>query len=405
MSLNSQKPESPGAEKYLSLIIYLLVGWYLLLCTQHYFNQRPLWNDEACVFQSVKTFTPRQMFGEQLKALQVFPRAYLFFIQRISEPFGFSLLSLRFLSFVAMMCAFFIWLRLAQYELRNKLEYLTFVLSWGASALLIYYSAELKQYSMDVLAAAVFLSFLYNQQRLEKDMKTGHYALICALLPALGMFSYTAFLFMFFPLYNLMYSARANPKVIKCVIVYVISFVVFLFLSYCFDMRLRPVSIVTEGFGDYFVSFESMGEFFKTFGEGLTNLFSRWFAERPRIIKKIAIFFVSFGTIDLFYAFFANIKKDKFYFKSLNTIALILFGELFVLGALKKYPFVVPRTVLFYCPIVLYLTVRGIKNLQYIHRYLYRTVHGLYIVFLSVVSISLARLIFGGDLGGMPKLW
>jgi hypothetical protein len=387
------------------LIIIVIICWYLLLCVVHYLNQRPLWNDEQCVLQSVETFTAKQVFSERLLAIQVFPRFYLFLIQKVSQPFDFHLLSLRFLPFVSMVCAFLLWLKLATYEIKNKFEYLTFALSWAASVPLIYYAAELKQYSMDVLTAALFIMFLYHQKELEESPKNWLYALILILLPSLGMLSYTAFLFMVFPLYNLIVSSKTNGSNIRFIILYGFSFLIFVLLSYFFDMRLRPTVDVTEGFGDYFISFESFGEFFKTLGEGIANLFSRWFAESPRIVKKIAIYFVTFGLINLFYSFFKNIKKDRYFLQSLNTIALVVFIELFILGALKKYPFTVPRTSLFFCPIVLYLTITGIANIRNLNKYAYGAIHGLYFIFLSIISVSIARLIFTGDLGAIPKIW
>lgn len=384
--------------------------WYFLLCWTHYFNQRPLWNDEECVFNSVRQLTGMRMFREELLNLQVFPRVYLFLIQTISRPFDFHLLSLRLIPFIAMTGAFLIWLRLAAYELKNRWDYLTFVLSWAGSALMIYYAAELKPYSMDVLTAAVFLFFLYHQERWERSENSRRYEGFLIFLPLLGLLSYTAFLFTIFPLYNLIFGRREGSAVssgrrLRYVLIYTASLAAALLFSYLCDIRLRPVGAVTEGFADYFISFSSVGDFFKTLGEGLTNLFSRWFAERPRIIKKTAIFFVSLGLIRLFTGFFTNFKKDGFTFRSVNTIALILFAELFVLASLKKYPLGVPRTVLFYCPIVLYLTVRGIRDLQVIHRWIYRAVNGLYWAFLIAVSAGLARLVFSGDLGGIPKLW
>ena len=185
-----------------------------------------------------------------------------------------------------MIGGFLLWLKLAKYEMRNKLEYLTFVLSWPASALLIYYSAELKQYSMDVFIGAIFLLFLYNQQRLQENKNIKLYVLLLIVLPALGLFSYTAFLFMALPFYNLIIYAMRDRSCLRFLIIYGASLMCFISVAYFFDMRLRPQAIVTEGFNDYFISFESAPEFFKTLGEGTNNIFSRWFAEKPKIIKK-----------------------------------------------------------------------------------------------------------------------
>jgi hypothetical protein len=178
-----------------------------------------------------------------------------------------------------------------------------------------------------------------------------------------------------------------------------------LVLAYFFDFRLRNIKVVTEGFGDYFISLSSFGDFFKTFGEGTMNLFARWFAERPRIVKKTAVFFAVFGLLRLFYGFWGQFKKEGFKFQSIQTTAFGLFLGLVFLGVLKKYPFIVPRTAMFFCPFVLFLILRGINDLSRIHPALRVIVHSLYVIFLSVVSIALSCQKFAGDLGAMPQLW
>jgi len=146
-------------------------------------------------------------------------------------------------------------------------------------------------------------------------------------------------------------------------------------------------------------------EFLKTFGEGTMNLFSRWFVERPKIIKIIGIDFVTFGLIYMFYGFFAYIRKGKYLLVSLKTIAFVLFLELFVTGVLKKYPFTVPRTSLFFCPIVFFLTIQGIVFVKNLNIYFYRFIHGLYFVYLFFLIIALSGIALSGELSFRPVLW
>jgi hypothetical protein len=143
------------SKKISSWLIAFVIIWYVSLCVANYFAQRPLWNDEHWVFQSVKDFSPREMFRRTLVQDQTFPRVPLFLIQQISKPFDSHLLALRFLSFISMLAGFFLWVKIAGQQMKEKKEYLTFLLSWCASVPLVYYSAELKQYSMDVFVAAV----------------------------------------------------------------------------------------------------------------------------------------------------------------------------------------------------------------------------------------------------------
>ena len=401
---NPWPPES-SKERCLRGMTTIAIGWYLLLCVLHLFSLRPLWNDEECVFKSVEAFSPKDFFTKLLLAFQVFPRVYLFLIQQISKPFHFHLLMVRLPSFLCMVGAFFVWLKIASYEFKNRLHYLTFVLCWGASAVLIYYAAELKPYSMDVLVGALFILFLYRQEELEKNQTALKYSLILTALPALVLFSYPAYVFVFLPLYNLLLPRKKAKGQLLFLMIYTGSLLTFGLFSYYFDVRLRPVEALTDGFHDYFISFASTGEFFKTLGEGTMNLLSRWFVERPKILKQIGVFFVSLGFFRMFLGFFQNIGKDHYRVRSIHTLALVIFAELFLLGALKKYPFTVPRTSLFFCPIVLFLTVKGIDGTKNLNAFFHRLLNGAFLFYLFLVSIGISVFVFRGELTFRPVLW
>lgn len=392
--------------KYLLRSAFLFVAlWYIYACAVHYLEQRSLWNDELAVLDSIRSFKPGDFFTRQLLTDQVFPHFYLFCIQSFAKPFGNSILSLRFFPFVCMMTAFLLWLRVARRELKEPLEYLTFIICWAASAPLIYYSAELKQYSMDVLVCVVFMTFLYAQCDLRSRFGDWQYMLILALLPASVMFSYPAYFFLIFPLWNLAAAACRDRSQIKFLLIYMCSLAVFVGCSYLFDMRFRPVDVVTNGFNDYFISTSSVKDFFQTFGEAINNIFSRWFVELPKGFRMAARFFMLFGLVNLFAAFFKNIAKSGWKFVSVHTVALVVFFELLVAGILHKYPIGVPRTVLFFCPVLLLLTVQGICALKSFNRYAYYAVHGAFLIYLSMVAIGLLGLILNRPIDAIPTIW
>jgi hypothetical protein len=390
--------------KIFSLAIFIIAIWYIFLCSLHLGYQRPLWNDEEAVFRSVETYSVQQMFSEPLLASQVFPRVYLFLIQQFSRLFDFSLLSLRLPSFICMIAAFFLWLKNASYGIKDRWQYLAFVCSWPASGLMLYYSAELKQYSMDTLLVAIFILFLYHQKSLQKK-GGGRYMLFLILLPALGMFSYPAFIAAMLPLCNLILSSWREKESRKYLCVYGLSLLIFMITAYCFDMRMRSADVVTRGYSDYFISFASFGEFFRSLGEGVNNLFSRWFVEYPKFFKPIARIFIGWGLIYMFYGFFIERKKEQGYLRSLETIAFVLFLGMFIIGCLRKYPFTVPRTSLFYAPVVLYMTAKGIGLAAKVHPYFYRFIMGIYFVFLGFLIVMQSHLTFFGKLTFYPTLW
>jgi hypothetical protein len=388
-------------QKAISIGIIFLISWYLVICCVSYAHQRPLWNDEAAVFLSVDQLEPIDFFTRELVGGQIFPRAYLFSIQQISRPFNLSLLSLRFLSFVFMLSAFFCWMHIISQEFKNRFHYLTYILAWCASAALIFYSAELKQYSMDVLSSGLFMLFLYYQPNLEKEGNRRKYNCLLALLPALIFFSYTSFFFFIFPLYNLFLSQKDNKSLRSSMATYVVSLAVCSIVVYLFDMRLRTV----HGYNDYFIYLTSFGDFFKTWGEGTSNLFARCLVERPRIVKKIVLGFFVFGVINMFVSFFSNIKKENYRMHSIKVIALVVYLELFIMGCLKKYPFSVPRTSLFFSPMVLFLTIDGIALTKKIHPLLYKVVFTAFFLLLLFIAVQVGWLFAHGEIWSMPKIW
>jgi len=390
--------------KKFSFLIFAIAGWYIFLCSLHLFQQRPLWNDEAVVFQSIERYSAKQIFGGPLMVSQVFPRLYLYTVQQFSKVFDFSLWSLRLPSFICMITAFFLWLKIARKNFKDKWQYLAFVASWPASGMLLYYSAELKQYSMDVLVTALFVLFLCHQKNWHQQ-KSSRYVMMLIGLPALGLFSYPGFFCATLVLYNLLLYSLKDRRSIKYLGVYLASLAVFFSVSYFFDMRFREADIYSKILADHFIHFSSVGGFFTSFGEGVNNLFSRWFIERPKFFKPLARIFVGFGLIYLFYGFFKNRKQERGLLHSLELIAPALFAVMFIVGCLQKYPFSVPRTSLFYAPIVLYLTARGIGLAGVVHQYFYRFVLGLYFVFLGFLIVMQSILAFWGRLSFFPTLW
>ncbi len=112
-----------------------------------------------------------------------------------------------------------------------------------------------------------------------------------------------------------------------------------------------------------------------------------------------------FGFGYMLYAFFKNRNWDENRFVSMRTMALVIYGELFVLGALQKYPFSVPRTSLFFCPFVLFLIIEAMNSFKKLNRNLYIVMNGAYIIFLIVVSLGIGQVVMSGNLGVTPQIW
>ena len=378
-------------EQILRCFIVAVSIWYVFLCLAAYVYQRPMWNDEICVMRSVTTFNAKQMFNEPLSSLQVFPRVYLFFIQQFSKLFDFHLLALRFFPFVCMLSAFFVWIYLAKKQIASLMGLLTFVLCWAASVPLIYYAAELKQYSMDVLVSGICLLCLYRG-----------FNLVWYALPLVLFISYPSLFWMPLLGWNLIQYGRSTGKWHPLAIFTSIGLAV-AGTVYCID--IRNTDKIAQYWQDYFISFSSVGEFFKTLGEGINNLISRWFAEKPKWIRAASRIFIGLGFLQMLISFFTRFKKEGFRFTSVHSVAFVVFIEMLILAVLKKYPFTVPRTSLYFAPVLLCLTTVALMNIKVKWPVVYRILHSVFLVYLLYVSVGIARCILSGDLGAQSVLW
>jgi hypothetical protein len=241
-----------------------------------------------------------------------------------------------------------------------------------------------------------------------KNDKISINLLILLMLPAFLLFSHIAFLFVWFPLYNLFLLSLERKRKVLFFVGYLFSVLSLGFFVYQYDLKVQPIEYYQPFMKDYFISFNSFPDFFENLGEGINNLFSHWFVERPRVIRRIGRVFVFFGFLSLFHSFFVHVKnssKGSYLINSVNSAALILFVELLVLGVLKLYPFVVVRTALFFCPLVLYLTVKGIVAIEKINKDVYRVVHASYLAFLFFVAVALFLTTLSGNLTARRFLW
>ena len=390
-----------GAMRFWRMTSLIAFGWYLFLAVLHFSNLRPLWNDEQCVFYSVKQFSSTDFFTRELLAIQVFPRVYLWVIQHFAVAFDYSLLSLRFLPFLAMIGAFFVWAGIARRQVASDRLLTLFFLTWAASTPLVYYASELKQYSMDVLLAGCLVSFVLYQRQLALDSKPGRYWLLLFLLPFLGLFSYTAFLFLIFPFWGL---HKEKSGGFLPLIIYTFACVIAVGCSFWFDMRFRAASVVPAHHG-YFISFTSPGEFFGTFFEGINNLIGRWFASRPGWVRVFCRFFMIFGLVEIFIGLREFFRKKEKESLSLHVIGGVVLSELIVLGALKAYPFTEPRTSLFFCPILIVLMAMCFRRIEISSKKWGFLLQGSYAVVTLLFSLAVTRMALWGTVGQDTTPW
>ena len=90
---------------------FFCAAGFIALCALHLLSQRPLWLDEAFVYQNIIHLSYAELFGP-LKPAQSFPRVYLCIVKWIGSLFVNHVVALRFLSFVFMITAYMVWKKL-----------------------------------------------------------------------------------------------------------------------------------------------------------------------------------------------------------------------------------------------------------------------------------------------------
>ncbi len=390
--------------RYQRVLILIVVGWYLILILGHYLNQRPLWIDEQGVLNSIIRLKPISLFTRPLLSEQEFPRFYLWCIQQFARPLNDHLLALRFFPFLAMLAAFFVWFNVVRSQSREARTLILFIGCWCASIPLVYYAAELKPYSMDVLVSGLFMLFLYRQPDLQNTPLL--YRSLLFFLPLLGVVSYPVIFLYPLPLYNLIRDAYARRRLQPELLFYLGGGMCWVLFVYFFDYRVTMTGFLQTCWHNYFISLNSMGMFFKTFGEGINSMISRWFAEKPQWIRVPSRFFVGSGLLYMLINFWRIFKSEGFRLRSLVPAAFCVFWTSVMLGGLHKYPFGVPRLFLFFAPFLLWMTVLALQWLREKSKIAGTVLQIIFAGYLIFVSSGLAWDVFiKGDLGSESTLF
>lgn len=386
------------------LVAVFLISWYLLLAIVHYFYARPLWLDEQWVFANINGRSLSQLLTQGLLHDQAFPKLYLSAIAHLAESWNYHVLALRAFPLLAMLLAFALWVYMARKELSAS-AFVLFLLCWTASGPLIYYAAELKQYSMDVLIGALFMLFCSYGEQFKKRSSAIVYGAVLLGLAFSCLVSYAAFFFALVPLYNMLIDIKERKGAIGWAIFYTASLVVAGSIVYQIDLRHADGSRMVTYWGEYMISLESPLEFLRTFQEGCNNLISRWFALKPKWIRMGARVFIGIGFIYLLVRAWRSFKKDGFRFRHIYSVAAGVLLVCFFLSMFKKYPFTVPRMYLFLAPVLLLASAQMFEALKARYRYLYLFAVGVFVLFLLVTAFGIAQDVFSGRLSAEPELW
>lgn len=370
--------------KIYKILFSSCILWFVFLCLLHYFSFRPLWLDEDFVFRNLQELKPLEILGP-LRYDQTFPRVYLVIIDFFARTFNYNLLALRFLPLLSMLLAFFVWLRIYRQAFSDKWQALLAAFSFASSYRIIYYSAELKPYSMDVLVSGIFCWYLIRQKELIGNGPSKPFVITTLLLPFTLLLSYGSFFCFWLIIYNLLFMAKRNPKAAVLLAGYVFLCVLLIIFVYYIDLR-HALGAPSSVWNNYFLSTQSPLRFIETFGEGLRKLTTFWFGNSRFFIRAATVFIPVF-LFSLFGYGIKSLRSHKFRLIDMESFGLIIFLELVVLGMMRKYPFTGARITLFFAPLVFFLIIKGIGYLK-ANKPLYLSLNIFYICFLAVCSLN-----------------
>lgn len=362
---------------------YIFVGCAIIfigLCLLHYFSSRPLWLDESFILKNIQALDYQKLQGP-LQYSQAFPRTYLIAIKALAQNFDYSPFALRLLPLFSIIAAFFIWGGLFKRNLDIKWLFFLSLFAFSVSYYISYYSAELKPYSMDVLAVGVFCTYIIFQKNISHTKPSLKIIIATILLPLAILFSYGSLFVFWIVIYNYFFIVKANRKYLPLALIYTVLCGLCLYFVYMSDLRFSfKESGLSVYWQDYFVCTDSVYCFFKSFGEGTRKLVVWWFGTLP-VFRKVASFFIPFFFISLFTWGSKSLLRNRGRIIDIAAVGLIVFIQLLILGSLQKYPFTGERVTLFFAPFVFFMIAKSFSAFRKIP-FIYKTLGAFYLCFL-----------------------
>ena len=337
-----------------------LVSVFIGLCLLHYFSARELWLDEAFVYKNLLKDGYLYLFGP-LDPVQSFPRLYLVLIKLVATPFDLHVLALRLPSLLCMLGSVFLIMKIFRADFRDDIRLFLALLAICASYQFAYYGAELKPYSMDVLVVALHASYFHYQRVFEFDAPKPKDLILAALLPMTLFFSYASLFVFWIVSFNFLLQWRKNRKVWPAFLVNAVVSVVCFGLFYYFDIRHSVTKPGVEYWDGRFMCYETFGCFWDKLGEGIRRLVIYPFYG-IKALRYAAAVFIPFYVFAVFVYGSKRLVKDRIQVYHSDSLSLLLFIELFVLGSFRLYPFTGDRLTLFLSPFVIYMTVKGLTG-------------------------------------------
>ncbi len=334
-------------KKYIfySLIIFIIfIG--IFIRTKLYLTEIPFWGDEASLCAALADRNIFDTFTE-LSFGQKAPPLFCSLCLLATKIFGFNILSLRFVPFCSSILILFFAYKLLKKNLRNPLAIITGMLFFSLNPMLLYYSAEFKPYSSDILIFIILLLIYskYNEKTSLPEFCNKHVILSAALLSILSvitvLFSFPS-IFIIPSIITVQYIQERN-HILKYIGILICIILTGLYLWKSDINTYTSMYNFWKCFENqnYFLSF-SDGNFLKIVSKYLIYIFG----PLKLFLKILIILFMFLGTV-------LYIKEKN---KNIFIILLTLIF-LYTASLLKLYP-LVQRLELFLFPAFILILIK-----------------------------------------------
>lgn len=333
-------------QKWVYILSWGTIFFGIVLRLRQFFFNRSLWLDEAALSLNIMSRSYTRL-AQPLDYNQGAPIGFLFVEKSITSIFGPSEFTLRLFPLLCSIISLIIFLELAKYVL-NSFSIPLSIFLLAVSKNLIYYSSEVKQYSIDVFVVLVLLFFACEITT--KGLTWGRLIFFSFFGSMVIWFSHPAlFVLAGTGSYFLISSIQKRrwekiPWVLIMGMSWLLSFGIIYFLSL---RSLETNEVLTNFWKNYFAPFPP-----KNLEDILwyINTLKQIFKETLGFpLPKLAIYLSFIGLIALL------IKKHKIFWLILSPLPFLILAS-----AANRYP-IYGRLILFSIPILIILITKGIE--------------------------------------------
>lgn len=362
---------------WFNFIILSIILLGVILRAMGYLSLPSLWHDECSLAVSIIT---RNISGMllPLEHNQCAPVIFMVLTKFVTMIFGEGELQLRLIPFLSGILSIIVFYFLSKKVLHSKLSIAFALLLFSINANLIYYSAEFKQYSSDVLIIMCAILVLSNL-----NFKTNSYKMLLAY-----SFSSIAFLLASFPAaYGIFASfvssvSNFDKKSYKKMFVYIlpifaIGIVYYIFVLY--PNNASQMATYNNYWKDGFLNLD-----FQSFIILAKNNFDYMF--RPNSFALFGLILFLIGTF--------KVLKEKNKFGILCLLVLIIA----LIGALLHFYPIKERVALYLIPIIILLVTKPLDYLKKSNLFYSILVVILFLLNFSKYDMNYAQYLFNNGL-------